>query len=216
MLHFDLHYGRTCRTFVELRAVSILTGSAATADRRKEARLSSRFSGARPLRRVQIRSVCGRRQELEYGSGDNRRSRKAPMFGSASTALCQKPGSTGGKVDGFAVRPDSTTQVSLTTHRITLLVFGACTLSRPLPHKNSLEAYYLGLDRKEKKRIFQRGTAQEVRHNLGARFSRPIATEQPGWDFDYEGLWQFARSVRRTLRPGPSPPKQAIASQPFL
>jgi hypothetical protein len=26
---------------------------------------------------------------------------------------------------------------------------------------------------------------------LGARFSRPIATEHPGWDFDYEGLWQF-------------------------
>ena len=49
--------------------------------------------------------------------------------------------------------------------------------------------YYLGLDRK--RAAFERGTAQEVRHTLGARISRPVATERPGLDFDYEGLWQF-------------------------
>ena len=48
--------------------------------------------------------------------------------------------------------------------------------TRSLPHKASLDLYYLGLDRKEA--TFQRGTAQEVRHSLGARISRPIATER--------------------------------------
>ena len=47
----------------------------------------------------------------------------------------------------------------------------------------------LGIDRQNA--AFQRGTAQEVRHSLGARLSRPVATEQPGWDFDDEVLWQF-------------------------
>jgi hypothetical protein len=30
-----------------------------------------------------------------------------------------------------------------------------------------------------------------VRQSLGARISRPIATEHSGWDYDDEGLWQF-------------------------
>lgn len=38
---------------------------------------------------------------------------------------------------------------------------------------------------------YERGTAPEQRHSLGARFFRPIAAREPGWDFDYEGVWQF-------------------------
>jgi hypothetical protein len=53
----------------------------------------------------------------------------------------------------------------------------------------SLEVYYLGLERRQA--TFERGTAQEVRHSLGARLSRPVATERSGLDFDYEGAWQF-------------------------
>jgi hypothetical protein len=49
--------------------------------------------------------------------------------------------------------------------------------------------YYLGLNRKES--TLERGTAQEVRHSLGARIFQPAATERPGWDFDFEGVWQF-------------------------
>jgi hypothetical protein len=30
-----------------------------------------------------------------------------------------------------------------------------------------------------------------VRHSIGARLSRLVAELKPGWDFDYEGLWQF-------------------------
>jgi Alginate export len=67
--------------------------------------------------------------------------------------------------------------------------FWGVYVTRPVPHKDLLEMYYLGLDRKDA--TFQRGTAHELRHTLGARFSRPIATQHPGLDFDDEALWQF-------------------------
>ncbi len=58
-----------------------------------------------------------------------------------------------------------------------------------MPAKTLLDVYYLGQDRKDV--AFERGTAHEVRHSIGARVSRPIASEHPGWDFDEEALWQF-------------------------
>jgi hypothetical protein len=58
--------------------------------------------------------------------------------------------------------------------------------------------YYLGLDRKEA--TFERGTAQEVRHSLGMRFSRAIAIEHPGWDFNDEALWQFGTFGSANIR----------------
>jgi hypothetical protein len=62
----------------------------------------------------------------------------------------------------------------------------------------SLEVYYLGLDRRQA--TFERGTAHEVRHSLGARTSRPVATEGSGLDFDYEGVWQFGTFGSRNIR----------------
>ncbi len=64
-------------------------------------------------------------------------------------------------------------------------MYGVRTLKKSL----TLDTYYLGLDRKAA--AFNRGVAQEVRHTIGARLSRPIAQTKPGWDFDYEALWQF-------------------------
>jgi hypothetical protein len=52
-----------------------------------------------------------------------------------------------------------------------------------------LDAYYLGIN--QANATFQRGTAQELRHSIGGRLSRPVATEKPGWDFDHEALGQF-------------------------
>jgi hypothetical protein len=60
---------------------------------------------------------------------------------------------------------------------------------RPLTKNTTLDAYCLGLDRKTA--AFNRGVGHEVRHSIGARLSRPIAERNPGWDFDYEALWQF-------------------------
>jgi hypothetical protein len=57
---------------------------------------------------------------------------------------------------------------------------------RPLSKGVSLDAYYLGLDRKEA--TSERGTAHEMRQTLGMRLWHPVAEKEPGWDFDYEGL----------------------------
>ena len=44
---------------------------------------------------------------------------------------------------------------------------------RPLTKIVTLDAYYLGLDRKTA--AFNRGVGHEVRHSIGARLSRPVA-----------------------------------------
>ena len=36
-----------------------------------------------------------------------------------------------------------------------------------------------------------RTNADELRHSVGARLWRPVATRNHGWDFDDEGVWQF-------------------------
>lgn len=68
-------------------------------------------------------------------------------------------------------------------------VFWGVYATRPLRRRISIDSYYLGLDRKTA--TFNRGTAQENRETLGARFWRPPATKERDWDFDYEGVWQF-------------------------
>src|SRR5208283_2449326 len=73
--------------------------------------------------------------------------------------------------------------------------------TRPVTKRFSMDAYYLGLDRKQA--TFERGTAHELRHTIGGRLWRPIASERPGWDFDYEGLWQFG--VKADISSGDDP-----------
>jgi hypothetical protein len=93
------------------------------------------------------------------------------------------------RIDGFALRPDLDKPGFFDNSPDHQVAFWGIYASRPLSKGVSLDAYYLGLDRK--RATFQRGTAEELRHTFGARLSRPIATERPGLDFDYEGLWQF-------------------------
>jgi hypothetical protein len=93
------------------------------------------------------------------------------------------------QIDGFAVRPDLDKPGFFDNAPNHAIGFWGVYATRPVGRKNSLDTYYLGLDRQQA--TFQRGTAHEVRQTLGARFSRAIATERAGWDFDYEALWQF-------------------------
>jgi hypothetical protein len=88
-------------------------------------------------------------------------------------------------IDGFALRPDKDNPGFFDNAPDHTVSFWGVYATRSLPRKASLDLYYLGLDRKAV--TFQRGTAQEVRHSLGARISRPIATEHSGWDYDAMG-----------------------------
>jgi len=190
MLYFDLHYGEHMRTFVELKSGinSYRIGGPRPIDEKKLDFQAGFLELGTSSGSNSIRLRVGR-QELEYGSGRLIDVREGPNVRLSFDGFTIKSRLDAWQVDGFAVRPDLDNPGFFDNAPNHAVGFWGVYASRPLPHRNSLEAYYLGLDRKQAK--FERGTAQEVRHTLGARFSRPIATEQPGWDFDYEGLWQF-------------------------
>ena len=190
MLGFDIHYGKHVRTFVDL----------------KSGLNSYRIGGPRPIDEkkldfqaafLQIGTDEGERfinlrvgrQELEYGSGRLIDVREGPNVRLSFDGFIIKSKLDQWLVDGFAMRPDLDKPGffdNTPNHRVS---FWGVYATRSLAKRTSLELYYLGLDRKEA--AFQRGTAQEVRHSLGGRLSHPVATERPGWDFDYEALWQF-------------------------
>jgi Alginate export len=190
MLGFDIHYGEHFRTFVEL----------------KSGLNSFRYGGPRPIDEkkldfqaafLQLGTAQGEnfiqlrigRQELEYGSGRLIDVREGPNVRLSFDGFMVKTKIHQWLVDGFAMRPDLDNPVFFDNAPNHAVGFWGVYATRPSRHRNSLEVYYLGQDRKQAR--FQRGIAQEVRHSLGGRFSRPIATEKAGWDFDDEALWQF-------------------------
>lgn len=190
MPYFDVHYGRHVRTFVEL----------------KSGINSFRYGGPRPIDEkkldfqaafLQVGTALGQnfielrvgRHELEYGSGRLIDVREGPNVRLSFAGFVVKSKIRQWLVDGFALRPDVDNPGFFDNTPNHGVGFWGVYAIRALPHNTSLDLYYLGLDRKEA--TFERGTAQEVRHSLGGRISRPIATERPGWDFDDEALWQF-------------------------
>jgi hypothetical protein len=190
MLYFDVHYGKHVRSFVEL----------------KSGINSFRIGGPRPIDEKKLdfqaafleigntwgpNSLAARagRLELEYGSGRLVDVREGPNVRLSFDGFLLRGKANSWQIDGFAVRPDLDKPGFFDNAPNHAVGFWGIYATRPFGNKNSLDLYYLGLDRKEA--TFQRGTAHELRHSLGARFSRPIATEKPGWDFDDEGLWQF-------------------------
>jgi Alginate export len=190
MLGFDVHYGKHVRTFFDF----------------KSGLNSFRYGGPRPIDEkkldfqaafLQLGTAEGEnfiqlrvgRQELEYGSGRLIDVREGPNVRLSFTGLMVKSKINQWYVDGFAMRPDLDNPGFFDNAPNHQVGFWGVYVTRPLPKKTGLDLYYLGLERKEA--TFERGTAQEVRHSLGGRISHPIATERPGWDFDYEALWQF-------------------------
>ncbi len=125
------------------------------------------------------------RQELYYGSGADRSARRAEqpskfrwirlIKAKAKAAECRRVRN--------AARPDNFGFFdNYPNHAIG---FWGLYVTRTMPQKEILDVYYLGLNSKDV--TFERGTAQEVRHSLGARIFQPAATERPGWDFDFGG-----------------------------
>jgi alginate export protein len=199
MVSFVVHYGKHVRTFVEL----------------KSGLNSYRIGGPRPIDEKKLdfqagflevgtstaeNSVALRvgRQNLEYGSGRLIDVREGPNVRLSFDGFMVKSKINEWLVDGFAVRPDLDKPGFFDNSPNHQVGFWGVYATRPLHKTNSLDLYYLGLDRKEA--TFERGTAQEVRHSLGGRISRPIASERPGWDFDDEALWQFGSFGSANIR----------------
>jgi hypothetical protein len=190
MLYFDVHYGKNVRTFVELKSGvnSYRIGGPRPIDEKK-LDFQAAFLELGTSSGENFVKVRAGRQELEYGSGRVVDVREGPNVRLSFDGFLLRGKIHSWQIDGFAVRPDIDKPGFFDNVPNHAVGFWGVYATHPLPRKASLDLYYFGLDRKTA--TFERGTAQEVRHSLGGRISRPIATERSGWDFDYEGLWQF-------------------------
>jgi hypothetical protein len=190
MLHTDWHFGKYIRAFVQLKSglESFRQGGYRPIDEKK-----LDFEAAF----VQIGAAEGDhwvvlqagRQELNYGSGRLVSVREGPNVRQSFDGARLKMKAGAWRVDAFAARPDLDKPGyfdNVPDHRTS---FWGVYATRPWRSRVSFDSYYLGLDRKSF--AYNRGTAQETRHNLGARLWRPAATKESDWDFDYEAVWQF-------------------------
>lgn len=190
MLHFDIHYGGHVRTFVELKSGlnSFRIGGPRPIDEKKldfQAAFLEAGTSTGP-RWVMLRVG---RQELEYGSGRLIDVREGPNVRLSFDGFLVKSQVDSWHIDGLAMRPDLDNPGFFDNAPNHAVGFWGVYVTRPVFRDATIDAYYLGLDRQQA--AFERGTAQEVRQSLGARLSVPIATQRPGLDFDYEGVWQF-------------------------
>ena len=190
MLSFDFHIGKHVRTFVELKSgLNSFRRSGPRPIDEKKLDFQAAFLEVGTSKGADSVALRVGRQELEYGSGRLIDVREGPNVRLSFDGFMVRNKIDAWQIDGFAVRPDLDNPGFFDNAPNHQVGFWGVYATRPMPRNVSLDVYYLGLDRKQA--AFERGTAQEVRHTLGARISRPVATERRGLDFDYEGAWQF-------------------------
>jgi len=199
MFYFDVRYGNHVRSFVELKSGlnSYRIGGPRPIDEKKLDFQAAFFEVGTGGERSWIKFRAGR-QEMEYGSGRLIDVREGPNVRLSFDGFKVKTGIGQWRFDGFAMRPDLDKPGffnNVPNHSVGFWgVYGV----RPLRKNFTLDLYYLGLNRKAA--TFNRGTADEVRHSIGARLSRPIAQTKRGWDFDYEALVQFGSFGSANIR----------------
>ena len=190
MLHTDWHFGKHVRAFVQLKSgfESFRRGGPRPIDEKKldfEAAFVELGAGEGDHWVI----LQAGRQELNYGSGRLVSVREGPNVRQSFDGARLKMKTGAWRVDAFAARPDLDKPGyfdNVPDHRTS---FWGVYATRPWRSRVSFDSYYLGLDRKSF--TYNRGMAQETRHNLGARLWRPPATKESDWDFDYEAVWQF-------------------------
>jgi hypothetical protein len=191
MAHTDWHLGEHFRVFVQLKSglESFRAGGPRPIDEKKldfEAAYLEVGASSRAKNSIKLRVG---RQELNYGSGRLISVREGPNVRQSFDGFKLTSGIGSWDVDGFAVRPDLDKPGFFNNAPDHRTGFWGVYASRPRAGRLSFDAYYVGLDRKLA--AYNRGAAPEVRHSVAARLWRPIQTKEGGWDFDYEGVWQF-------------------------
>jgi len=199
MLYCDVHYGSHVRTFVELKSGlnSYRNGGPRPIDEKKLDFQTAFLEVGTGKERNWIKFRVGR-HEMEYGSGRLIDVREGPNVRLSFDGFRVKSRIGPWHIDAFAVRPDLDKPGFFDNAPNHAVGFWGVYGVRPLAESITLDAYYLGLDRKTA--AFNRGVGHEVRHSLGARLSRPVAQTKPGWDFDYEALWQFGSFGSANIR----------------
>ena len=189
-VYADIHYGPHVRTFFELKSGinSFRAGGPRPIDE-KRLDCQSGFlevGGKTPWGPKQLRVG---RQELEYGSGRLVDVREGPNVRLSFDGFLLRSKIHAWQVDGFAMRPDEDKPGFFDNAPDHSVAFWGAYGTGPVYDNVQLDLYYLGQDRKDG--AFERGTAHEIRHSVGARVSRPVASEHAGWDFDDEAVLQF-------------------------
>jgi Alginate export len=190
MLHSDWHLGKNFRIFVQLKSglEDFRTGGPRTIDEKRLDFEAAFFEVGNTYKKNWAVLRIGR-QELNYGSGRPVSVREGPNVRQSFDGVKIRSKVGAWNVDAWAVRPDLDKFGFFDNAPDHTTAFWGLYATRPLRRGVAFDAYYLGIDRK--RATFERGTATELRHSVGARLWRPIATEKPGLDFDYEGIMQF-------------------------
>jgi alginate export protein len=199
MFHVDAYYGTHVRSFVELKSGlnSGRTGGPRPIDEQKLDFQAAFLEAGTGNDRTSIKVRVGR-HEMEYGSGRLIDVREGPNVRLSFDGVKVKSRIGRWQVDGFALRPAlDKPGIFDDSSNGTVGFWGVYGVS-PLTNSLTLDAYYLGLDRKTA--AFNRGTGHEQRHSVGARVSRPVAQTKPRLDFDYEALWQFGSFGSANIR----------------
>jgi len=190
MLHTDWHLGRYVRAFVQLKSglESYRIGGPRPIDEKK-LDFEAAFLEVGNTNKKNWAVLRIGRQGLNYGSGRLVSVREGPNVRQSFDGAKIRSKVGAWNVDAWAVRPDLDRPGFFDNAPDHTTAFWGVYATRPLRRGVGYDLYYLGLDRKNA--TFERGTATELRHTVGGRLWRPIATKEPGADFDYEGVVQF-------------------------
>lgn len=190
MVQSDWHLGENLRAFVEFKSgLEDLRGGGPRPIEEKRLDFEAAFLEVGNTHRKNWAILRVGRAELNYGSGRLVAVREGPNVRQSfdGAKIRSKAGSW--YMDAWAVRPDLDRFGFFDNAPDHTTAFWGVYASRPLLRGIGCDLYYLGLDRKNA--TFNRGTATELRHTIGGRLWRPIATQHPAVDFDYEGVVQF-------------------------
>jgi Alginate export len=218
LLHADVQLGSHFRAFGQLQSSleDFRAGGPRPTDRDNLDLHQAFFDAATSWREGNEATLRAGRQEMAYGSQRLVSVRDSPNNRLAFDAVRVLTGLGEWRADGWAGQPVEIDTGIFDDQRIEETTFWGGYVTGPLPLVPGLKAdfYYLGLSRE--KAAFARGTADELRHSLGARlFGKRGALD---WNFEFVGqfgsfgddailAWTTASDTGWTLAHAPAEPR---------
>jgi hypothetical protein len=144
------------------------------------------------------------RQEFNFGSGRLVTVREGPNVRQGFYGILINERIRRWTIDGFVSRPAQDNQGFFDNAPLNTTQFWGANSSHPwnVRKGQSFDLYYFGINRK--KATFNSGTAQEVRHTIGAHLvaPAPVSGDAFRWlpHYDVEGIFQFGRFGIRDIR----------------
>jgi len=218
LLHADVHLGPHLRAFGQLQSSleDFRNGGPRPADRDDLDLHQAFFDASTTWRDVNEVTLRAGRQEMAYGSQRVISVRESPNNRLAFDAARVLTRFGEWRADAWLAQPVEVDLGIFDDQRIRETTFWGGYITGPLPFIAGLNAdfYYLGLSRENAK--FARGTADELRHSLGARlFGKHNFLD---WNFEFVGqfgsfgpggilAWTAASDTGWTFADAPAQPR---------